>query len=255
MTQPRTAPREGTQTTRYLDLWWSRRLIGVPLYLWRLGLGPLTGRVWMVVTTTGRSTGLPRHVAVYPHVVHGHTYLWCPYGGRSQWFRNLLADPVATVQWHGETTVVRAMPLADEAEAMEVVGALRHFAAAYFGKYLASQGLVDTDEDVRAHWRRLHLLRLEVTSGRGPAPLAADRAWLWAAAAGLACTLRSVVRRHPARRAAPRPEAGAPPGADRCHRDVAHSYRRAIRSWAVSPRRPTEMVPAIAARPNGAGPA
>ncbi|MFC8503630.1 nitroreductase family deazaflavin-dependent oxidoreductase [Pedococcus sp. NPDC057267] len=198
-----TRAREGTQTTRYLDAWPTRRLMGLPLYLWRLGLGPVAGRVWMVVTTTGRTSGLPRHVLVYPHRIGDRTYLWCPYGGRSQWFRNLTANPVATVQWHGETRVVRAAPLADADEAMEVVGALRKFGRSWFGSYLASQGLRDDDEDLRAHWRRLHLRRLDPATGPGPEPLRADRAWLWALPAAVALSGRQLTRR----RAAGRPEA------------------------------------------------
>ena len=186
---------EGTQTTRYLDNRLSRELIGLPLALWRLGLGPLTGRVWMVVTTTGRSTGLPRHVAVYPHVIGDRTYLWCPYGGRSQWYRNIVVNPVATVQWRGRTQAVRAVPLADEAEAMQVVEGLRRFGASWFGLYLASQGLHDTDEDIAASWQRLHLRRLEPTGEKGPTPLTPDLAWVWLVpAAGL--LFRGFVREH-----------------------------------------------------------
>ena len=164
MTDQRTAWHEGTQTSHYLDACWSRRLMALPVALTRLGLGPATRRVWMVVTTTGRSSGLPRHV-VYPHVIDGRTYLWCPYGGRAQWYRNL----VATVQWRRGTQTVRAVPLADEAEAMTVLRALRRFGGSFFRDYLASQGVADTDEDLAANWRRLHLRRLEPTTGPGPA--------------------------------------------------------------------------------------
>jgi deazaflavin-dependent oxidoreductase (nitroreductase family) len=195
MTEHQTHTREGTQTSHYLDTWWSRELIGLPLALWRLGLGPLTGRVWMVVSTRGRSTGLSRHVAVYPHVLGDRTYLWSPYGSRSQWYRNIVANPVATVQWRGATQVVRAVPLEDEAEAMEVVGALRRFGASWSGLYLASQGMHDTDEDIAANWQRLHLRRLEPTREKGPTPLTPDLAWVWLVpASGL--LFRWFVREH-----------------------------------------------------------
>lgn len=154
-------------------------LLRAPVGLWRLGLGPLAGRVWMVVTTTGRSSGLPRHTVVYPHVIGGRTYLWCPYGGRAQWYRNLVADPVATVQWRRGTHVVRAVPLTDESEALEVVAALRRFGASWFRGYLTSQGLDDTNEEILKHWQRLHLRRLEPTTEPGPPPLRVDLAWVW----------------------------------------------------------------------------
>ncbi|MDF2094006.1 nitroreductase/quinone reductase family protein [Knoellia sp. 3-2P3] len=197
MTGLRTPSREGTQNTRYLDARWSRDLMALPVVLTRLGLGPLTRRVWMVVTTTGRSSGLPRHVVVYPHVVEGHTYLWCPYGGRAQWYRNLIADPVATVQWRRGTQTVRALPLDDEAEAMRVLRALRRFGGSFFRDYLASQGLADDDEELASGWPRLHVRRLEPTDEPGPAPLRADLAWVWLApASALAAGLLARRRRH-----------------------------------------------------------
>jgi deazaflavin-dependent oxidoreductase (nitroreductase family) len=172
-------------------------MLRAPLGLWRLGLGPVAGHVWMVVTTTGRSSGLPRHTLVYPHVVGGRTYLWCPYGGHAQWYRNVVADPVATVQWHRGTEVVRAVPLTDEAEVEVVVSALRRFGKSWFGGYLASQGLDDTDDDILRHWRRLHLRRLEPTSDVGPPPLETDLAWVWLIpASALALTALSRRCRH-----------------------------------------------------------
>ena len=197
MTELRTPPHEGTQTSHYLDERWSRDLMALPVVLTRLGLGLVTRRVWMIVTTTGRSSGLPRHVVVYPHVVDGRTYLWCPYGGRAQWYRNLLVNPVASVQWRRGTQAVRAVPLADEAEAMRVLRALRRFAGSFFRDYLASQGVADDDAELAHSWQRLHVLRLEPTTEPGPPPLAADLAWVWLVpAAALAAGLLGRLRRH-----------------------------------------------------------
>jgi deazaflavin-dependent oxidoreductase (nitroreductase family) len=197
MTTVRTKPTDRHLPSHYLDSPGSRRMLRAPLGLWRLGLGPLAGRVWMVVTTTGRSSGLPRHTVVYPHVIGDRTYLWCPYGGRSQWYRNLVADPVVTVQSHRGIRVVRAVPLAGEAEVLEVVSALRRFGASWFRGYLASQGLTDTDEDVAQNWQRLHLRRLEPTDEPGPPPLRADLAWVWLVpASALGAGLLARRRRH-----------------------------------------------------------
>ena len=121
MSTQRTKPTDRHLPSHYLDTPGSRMMLRAPVGLWRLGLGPLAGRVWMVVTTTGRSSALPRHTVVYPHVIGGRTYLWCPYGGRAQWYRNLVAEPVATVQWRRGTHVVRAVPLTDEADSFRLV--------------------------------------------------------------------------------------------------------------------------------------
>ena len=186
---------------RDLDKPGARTMLHAPLALWRLGLGPLAGRVWMVVTTVGRSSGLPRHTVVYPHVVDGRTYLWCPYGNRAQWYRNVMVDPGVTVQWRHGTEVLRAVPLADEAEAVRVVAALRRFAESWFQGYLGDLGLQGDPEEIHENWKRLHLRRLEPAPPNtiGPPPLEADLVRLWAVPALLAASVL-LLRRRPSRR-------------------------------------------------------
>ena len=170
-----------------------RELYRLPVVLWRLGLGPLVGRVLVVLTVTGRSSGLPRHTPVAPHVVGGQTYVWCPYGGRSHWYRNLMANPVVTVQSRRGTQVMRAVAIGDDDEAIEVVAELRRFGAPWLHSYLAEQGITDTPDDIARNKRRLHVLRLDDTSEQGPPGLRADLAWLWmapVAAAALSAALR-----------------------------------------------------------------
>ena len=50
-----------------------------------------------ILTTTGRSSGLPRRIIIGPHRIDGRQYYWDPYGDRAHWYRNLVADPVVTV--------------------------------------------------------------------------------------------------------------------------------------------------------------
>jgi deazaflavin-dependent oxidoreductase (nitroreductase family) len=162
-----------------------RTLLRSPIVLWRLGLGPLLGRLetrgghLVMLTVTGRSSGLPRHTPVTAHVVGDETYLWCPYGGRSEWFRNAKADPVVTVQSRGSTRVMRAVAIEDVDDVMRVVGDLRHFDETFLRSYLAAEGIADRREDIARNAERLHLRRLQPTTEEGPPPLEADLAWLW----------------------------------------------------------------------------
>lgn len=176
-----------------------RELLRLPVVLWRLGLGPLVGRFeprrggpLVLLTVTGRSSGLPRHTPVMVHVVGGQTYVWCPYGGRSEWYRNLIANPLATVQSHRGTHVVRAASIEDD-EAVEVVAALRRFDAPWLRSYLDAEGIADTPEDIVRNRQRLHVRRLDSTPEEGPPALKADLAWLWLVAAAVAAV--SVRRR------------------------------------------------------------
>ena len=168
-----------------------RELLRLPVVLWRLGLGPLVGRFevhrghLVLLTVTGRSTGMPRHTPVVAHVVGGRTYVWCPYGGRSQWYRNLIANPLATVQSGRGTQVVRAATIEDD-EAVEVVAELRRFDALWLRLYLDAEGIADTPEDIVRNKQRLHLRRLDSTPEEGPPALKSDLAWLWLVAVAVA---------------------------------------------------------------------
>lgn len=61
--------------------------------LYALGLGPLVGRLILLLTTTGRKTGLPRVTALQYEEVDGTYLLGSSRGLRADWVRNLIADP------------------------------------------------------------------------------------------------------------------------------------------------------------------
>lgn len=176
-----------------------RALLRAPIVLWRLGLGSQVGRLGVrhghlvLLTVTGRSSGLPRHTPVTEHVIDGRRYLWCPYGGRSQWYRNLMANPIVTVQSHRGVQTMRAVGVKDLGEASEVIANLRTFDETFLRSYLDAEGIADTPEDIARHSQRLHIQRLEPTTEAGPPPLEADLAWLWLVPVAVASSV--VVRR------------------------------------------------------------
>lgn len=167
-----------------LDGAFNRFLMRLPILLWRLGLGPVLPMA--LLTAPGRKSGLPRRTPLYPHVIGDQTYLWSPYGGRPQWFRNALAASAVTLQWHRGTRVLHAVPLSGPDEASDVIAALRHFSSTFLQRYLDGEGLTGSDEDVARNWDRLHVLRLEPTSEQGPPAAKADLAWTWLAVAAAA---------------------------------------------------------------------
>jgi deazaflavin-dependent oxidoreductase (nitroreductase family) len=66
--------------------------------LYRLGLGPLIGHFILLLTTTGRKTGLPRVTPLQYEELDGEFYLASARGVKADWFRNLLADPCVHVR-------------------------------------------------------------------------------------------------------------------------------------------------------------
>jgi len=66
--------------------------------LYRLGLGLLAGRTILLLTTTGRKSGLPRVTPLQYEKVNGEIVVACGFGRQSDWVRNLQNDPHAQVQ-------------------------------------------------------------------------------------------------------------------------------------------------------------
>ncbi|MBN2548321.1 MAG: nitroreductase family deazaflavin-dependent oxidoreductase [Anaerolineales bacterium] len=88
------------------------RLLQVgPRKAYAIGLGPLIGRVVLLLTTTGRRTGLKRVTPLQYELVDGAYYVASARGLKADWFRNLQADPHVEVQvkktyFHGLAEVV-----------------------------------------------------------------------------------------------------------------------------------------------------
>jgi deazaflavin-dependent oxidoreductase (nitroreductase family) len=78
-------------------------------YLWRLirfpprvayaiGLGPLSGRFVLLLTTTGRKSGLPRVTPLQYEEIEEVIYIGSARGDKADWYRNILANPKVEVR-------------------------------------------------------------------------------------------------------------------------------------------------------------
>jgi deazaflavin-dependent oxidoreductase (nitroreductase family) len=192
---PPLAERVDAWVTAYPDARVRRLVFRAPLALWRLGLGPMVGHAFVLLTTRGRTSGLPRRVALTPHRMRGHLYVWDPYGERSQWFRNVRADPIVTVQDASGTWTARAVGVGDDQEATELHELLERFGRRQLGAYCEVLGIAGTAATFAANRDRLHIARLEPVSQPGPEPLTADRWWVSTLAVLAAASLVSRRRR------------------------------------------------------------
>lgn len=93
-----------------------RALLASPILLYRLGLGRLVGRLFLVLTTRGRRTRLPRHTALEYHRWRGRIHVFNAFGMASDWYRNLLADPHVTVRTAAGSSACIARPLTTDAD-------------------------------------------------------------------------------------------------------------------------------------------
>jgi deazaflavin-dependent oxidoreductase (nitroreductase family) len=193
---------EGAWSER-LSLWfvsWSMRhprtLLRVSLISFRLGLGRFAAD--MVVTTTGRTSGLPRRAVLGAIVIDGHLYamnpgfgqprpgdLDHPFGERAHWYKNLLADPIVTVQRGGRTWTARTSGVTDRDEAVTLYEGLSGATRTALRSLLHAQGIADTSEAFAENIERLCFVRLDEIDQPGPSPMTPDLVWVWPVAAAL----------------------------------------------------------------------
>ncbi len=79
--------------------------------LYALGLGPLIGRLILLLTTTGRRSGLKRVTPLQYEMIGNDYFLGAARGTHADWVRNILANPqveirVGTKQFQGRAEVV-----------------------------------------------------------------------------------------------------------------------------------------------------
>ena len=98
-----------------------RFLVRTPVLLYRLGLGGLIGKHTLLLTTTGRRTGLPRVVPLDYQQEGDTLYLIAEQGTGSPWYRNLVANPEVEVQVGSRKARGVATPLADSQEKAHVL--------------------------------------------------------------------------------------------------------------------------------------
>ncbi len=175
------------------------RYVAVPLLA--AGLGPLcntplTGSL-MVLRTRGRTSGLWREAPLGYLVLDGHVYCCAGFGQRTQWLRNIAADPRVELLLPTIAVTGIAEEVSDPAEWNRGMRAL-----------LASLGIISravigdvrhaSDEQLQAMAGGLPLVRIRIT-GLGVGPFdPGGRGWLVPtvlAAAWLASRLRRPLRR------------------------------------------------------------
>lgn len=152
----------------------------------RLGLGPVVGRYFLVLTTKGKKSGLPRHTMVLYQQLEGRRYVTAAYGARSHWYVNLGADPRVTVQTASGTESMRARTVVDSGEVSRVLERLRQ-RPLLRRAYQASRGPRGADGATAADalW-----VTFDATSETTPPRLRPDLLWAWAIVVAAALVVR-----------------------------------------------------------------
>jgi len=111
----------------------------------------LSGLV-LLLTTTGRKSGLPRQTRLQYEKEGGALYVASARGQQADWFRNIAAHPRVEVQIEGQTLCGLAEPITDPARIANFLELRLKRRPLMIRLMLLSHGLVRAD---RAHLERL----------------------------------------------------------------------------------------------------
>lgn len=159
-----------------------RVLLRFPLFLYRVGLGHLLDAIFiMILTTRGRQSGRARHTAVEYRRHGSKIYIISGWGTQPDWFKNLLVDPLATIQLGQHTFSALADPVNDTAEALRVLNLFRRVAPWRYdlvlGRMIADEVNAQSLPDLS---QRFTIMRLNIISDEPTLPgLKANWLWLW----------------------------------------------------------------------------
>ncbi|MFQ6085222.1 MAG: nitroreductase/quinone reductase family protein [Candidatus Bathyarchaeia archaeon] len=99
-----------------------RWLYKIPILWYRLGLGCLFANFLLLLTTTGRRTGLSRDTPIEYEELDGVFYIISAWGTRPDWYRNILADPGVRFQLGRRRFSRLAVPVSDPEVKAAVIG-------------------------------------------------------------------------------------------------------------------------------------
>ena len=169
------------QTLRQVFKYFNRLMI----LMWRLGMGQLInfwpqviGRI-MVITHTGRKTGLRRHTPVNYAIVDGDVYCVVGFGPGSDWYRNIQASPQVEVWlpegwWSGEAHLSEEVE--NRSSIMRQILINSGFAAPLFAGIYAGKISDSELEMITRSYKLVRIRRvLPCTGSGGPA----DLVWVW----------------------------------------------------------------------------
>jgi deazaflavin-dependent oxidoreductase (nitroreductase family) len=120
------------------------RLIKYPPRLaFALGLGPLLGRLVLLLTTTGRKSGLPRVTPLQYEEIDGNLYIGSARGTQADWFRNIQANPQVIVQVKSHRLRGTAEPITDPQQIADFLAVRLERHPRLIGGMLRAEGLTD----------------------------------------------------------------------------------------------------------------
>jgi deazaflavin-dependent oxidoreductase (nitroreductase family) len=102
----------------------ARLAFRLPIWIYRLGLGRLLGNRFLLLTHTGRKSGLTRQAVlevVQYDKASGKYVVAAGFGPRSDWYQNVMANPNVIIESGGKRLHAIAKQLSPEAAGAELL--------------------------------------------------------------------------------------------------------------------------------------
>jgi deazaflavin-dependent oxidoreductase (nitroreductase family) len=116
---------------------------GMMQKLYAIGLGSMVGRLVLLLTTTGRKTGLRRVTPLQYEVIDGDFYVAAARGQSADWFRNIVANPCVEVAVKSRRFQGRAVPITEPQRIADFLKYRLERHPRMAGMILRSEGLPD----------------------------------------------------------------------------------------------------------------
>jgi len=135
------AEAHAVQTPPKMPKW----MLNAQVFLLRRKLmGPMNKQL-MVITPIGRKSG-KRYSVPIGFIHDGNTILTFNVGGTSNWYKNVLANPVATLEIEGKTIEARGEPIKDPQQIAKVYDTYRREQPSIFKRFFGASPDTPTAE-------------------------------------------------------------------------------------------------------------
>lgn len=148
----------------------------MPMYVWRMGYGFLLGRWFLILTTTGRKSGLPRHTPLQYFGGCERKYVVSGWGEKAQWYKNMMTYPNVTIQSAHGIESVRGRVVTDDQDYIQAFQQCQHDPMMRW--WMASMDIPPTQEAFLANKDKFLMVTFDPTSEPTPPPLPADLVWV-----------------------------------------------------------------------------
>lgn len=154
-----------------------KMLYKTPTLLYRLGLGKLFGNYVLILSTTGRKTQKTHRTPVEYFLHEGRYYIIRGFGEQTDWYKNISANPLVTLQNGYERICAEARsPQTDE----EWEAVYLYITRSPIGRLLMADYFDEIqDGDTMEAVKQLPVLTFDPTDKPCPPALEADLLWAW----------------------------------------------------------------------------